>query len=80
MWTYRDSLDLELLESRIKEMGVMTEWKAFAALAVNYLGMPMDAMPLYSDKSKWKNKADRILNYIFDTGSFGHNRDTSYSE
>ena len=34
LWTYRDSLDYELLESRIRKAGLMSEWKAFAAFAV----------------------------------------------
>ena len=38
----------------MKEAGVVSEWKAFAAMAVEYLGMPMEAMPLYSDSGKWK--------------------------
>ena len=48
MWTYRAELDLRLLESRIKRMGVMSEWRAFAALAVEYLGMPVEAMPFFN--------------------------------
>lgn len=79
LWTFKDSLNLGLLESRIQKMGIMTEWKAFAALAIKYLGMPVEAMPLYSDDKKWEKKADKILTFIFKTGNFGHNRDTSYA-
>lgn len=78
LWTYRDSLDLKLLEQRIRKMGVMTEWKAFAALAVDYLGMPLEAMPFYSDDKKWKRKAVRVMEFVLETGNFGHNRDYSY--
>ena len=46
LWIYKDSLNHELLETRIRKMGLMTEWKAFAVLAVEYLGMPVEAMPL----------------------------------
>ena len=63
IWTYKDSLDLRLLESRIRKMGVMSEWKAFAALAVDYLGMPFEAMPFYSDDKKWKRKAVRVMEF-----------------
>ena len=80
LWTYRSSLDLKLLESRIKEMGVMTEWKAFASLAVDYLGMPVEAMPFYSSDKKWKKKAEKIVAFVLETGNFGHNRDYSYFE
>lgn len=40
LYTYRYSLNYMLLESRIKSMGVMTEWRAFYNLACRYLGMP----------------------------------------
>ena len=78
MWTYRDSLNHGLLESRIKKAGVMTEWKTFAALAVDYLGMPIEAMPMYSADKKWSRKADKVMGFILETGNFGHNRDYSY--
>lgn len=78
LWTYKDSLNHKLLESRIKTMGVMTEWKAFAALAVDYLGMPVEAMPFYSDDKKWKRKAVRVMEFVLETGNFGYNRDYSY--
>lgn len=78
LWTYKDSLNRKLLESRIKSMGVMTEWKAFAALAVDYLGMPVEAMPFYSDDKKWKCKAVRVMEFVLETGNFGHNRNYIY--
>ena len=80
LWTYKDSLNHKLLESRIKSMGVMTEWKAFAALAVDFLGMPVEAMPFYSDDKKWKRKAVRVMEFVLETGNFGHNRDYSYQK
>jgi hypothetical protein len=52
MWTYKDTLNHELLEKRIKRAGLMSEWKAFAALAIEYLGMPVEAMPLYDVTGK----------------------------
>jgi len=78
LWKFKDKLDYELLESRIRKAGVMTEWKAFAALAVDYIGMPVDAMPFYSDDKKWKRKAVRVMEFVLETGNFGHNRDYSY--
>lgn len=78
LWTYRNTIDIVLLEDRVRKMGVRSEWKSFASLAVNYLGMPIDSMPLYSPSKKWKGKASRILNIIFNTGNFGHNRDNTY--
>lgn len=78
LYTYRDSLNYGLLESRIHKAGIMTEWKAFAALTVKYLGMPVEAMPFYSSDQKWLRKAKKILGFVFETGNFGHNRDYSY--
>lgn len=74
LWTYKDSLNRGLLESRIRKMGLMTEWKAFAALAVDRLGMPVEAMPMYSSDRKWSKKAEKIIEFVLETGNFGHNR------
>ncbi len=78
LWTYRDTLNYGLLKSRISTMGLISEWKAFAAFAVDYLGMPVDAIPLYSSEKKWKRKAKRICSFIMEVGNMGHNRDMSY--
>ena len=80
LWCYRSELDVRVLESRIKQMGLMTEWKAFGAFAVEYLGMPVEAMPFYSIDAKWKRKADRICSFILEVGNFGNKRDMSYFE
>ena len=80
LWSYRDSIDMQLLEERLKEMGVLTEWRAFAALAVVYLGMPPEAMPFYSSSSLWHRKANRIITLILETGNFGKNRDLNYQK
>lgn len=77
LWTYKGLLDLELLGSRLRKMKLMTEWKAFAALAVLYLGMPIDAMPFYK-KGKYEKKALLVLNRIMKCGNMGHNNDLSY--
>lgn len=52
MWTYREKLDLRELERRLRHMSAMSEWRAFAAFAVEYLGMPVEAMPMYSLSKK----------------------------
>lgn len=78
LYTYRESINLDLLEQRIKRAGLMTEWKAFGALAVEYLGMPVDAMPFYSDSVKWKKKAKLIMAFVMMSGNFGHNRESGY--
>lgn len=81
LWTYRDSLNHGLLEKRLRKAGLMSEWKAFAAFVVDYLGMPVGAMPLYDSSEKWHKKAKRIGVFIMEMGNFGHNnaRTTSNS-
>ena len=89
LYTYKDSLNHTLLEKKIKRAGLITEWKTFAAFAVEYLGMPEEAMPYLDVRSKMddcrceidkhlKRKADRILEFVMMSGNFGHKRDSSY--
>lgn len=78
LWTYKESLNHELLEKWIKKIGLMSEWKAFGAFAVEYLGMSKEAMPFYD--VRWKKKANRIGEVILNTGNFGHNQDNSYRQ
>ena len=76
LWMYRDSLNHGLLETRIRKAGLMSEWKAFAALAVKYLGMPVKAMPSYSSDKKWKKKAKKIVAFILKGGEWRKVKDT----
>jgi hypothetical protein len=59
-------------------MGLMSEWKAFAAFAVGFLGMPQEAMPYYDHSAKWKRKASQIMTFVMEVGNLGHKRDLSY--
>ena len=78
LWTYRNSLDWKLLEVRLKKMGLMTEWRAFATLAVEKLSMPYEAMPFYSNNERYRRKAEGICNLVLETGNLGQNKDSSY--
>lgn len=78
LWSYGQSLNYGLLESRLRTMGLMTEWKAFAAFAVEYLGMPVEVMPLFDDDKKWARKAKKILEFVMRVGNMGHNRNNSF--
>jgi hypothetical protein len=42
------------------------------------LGMPKEAMPLYDASNKWQRKAQKVMDFILETGNFGHNRDMSF--
>ena len=55
----------------------MTEWNAFAALAVEYLGMPAEVMPFYSTDGRWKHKAKKIMQFTLDSDDI-ERRDKSY--
>lgn len=81
LWTYREELDVNVVESRIHQMGLMSEWKAFGAYAVNYLGMPIEAMPILSRSeidTRMEKKVERINKFILSVGNMGKNRDMSY--
>ena len=73
LWTYREELNVTLLEKRLREMRLMSEWKTFAAFAVDYLGMSAEVMPLYSADKKWKRKGDQMCKFVMKVGNFGHN-------
>ena len=77
LWTYRNAIDRRTLELRLRKAGLNSEWKAFAAFAVKYLGMPVDAMPLFNENDSHndnlKKKADRICQFVLEVGNFGHN-------
>lgn len=90
LYTYKDSLDYGLLESRIRKAGLMSEWNAFGAMAIEYLGLPIEAMPLLNlnvtqklqiaqkNRLNLNKKAERIMKFILEVGNFGHNRDMSF--
>lgn len=74
LWTYHSDIDVNQLNKRLSKMGLRSEWRAFAAFAVEWLGMPKDAMPLYSPSKKWTRKAQRINRFVLKVGNFGHNQ------
>ena len=64
LWTYRDTIDASRLERWVRRAGLMGEWRAFAAMAVDNLGMPKDAMPFYD--RRYRIKGGRVLDIILD--------------
>ena len=76
LWTYKEPLNCELLNSRIRKMGLMSEWRVFAAIAVEKFGMSAEAMPFY--KKGYTRRADLTIKRIIKSGNFGHNNDLSY--
>ena len=55
-------------------MGLLSEWRVFAALAVDYLDMPVEALPLYVDSACYHRRAARVMRLVLDSGNFGRNR------
>lgn len=78
LFCFREKLDLRLLESRVRRMGMMTEWKVFGSFAVDYLGMPKEAMPFYEESDVLSSKAKKLSALILETGSLRANDDESY--
>lgn len=64
LWVYRNEIDSALLKKRLRKAGLIGEWKAFAALAVDALGMPVVAMPLYDAGMVWHKKGEFLLKFI----------------
>ena len=77
LWSFAGEIDVCLLERRLLAAGLMSEWRAFAALAVDWLGMPADAMPLYCGDLRWSRKGSRILADVLRKGNFGRNEKSS---
>lgn len=79
LWTCKSQIDVDLLYNRLRDAGILSEWKAFASLSVLILGMQGEKMPLYNSNKQDERKVMRILDLIFETGNFGHSRDSIYS-
>lgn len=74
LWTYNDKLNLSLLEKRLHRAGLVKEWKTFASLAVDYFGMPVEAMPFYD--SKYKKNGNQLIKHILKSETYNAVRDT----
>lgn len=82
MWTYRDKMDVKKIEERIKRAELVTEWKAFYALASKYLGMPdlVQGSGLMVHDSGFDKKADKIMEFVLKAGNMGHNRGSGFRD
>ena len=88
LYTFAGQLDVALLSQRLRAAGLLPLWRAFGAMAVSYLGMPAEAMPLVgSDGCSGSvgsssgffagRRPERILAYILEVGNFGWNRSSA---
>ena len=80
MWMYRNEIDVKKIEYRIKRMGLMSEWKAFYALASKYMGMPDIDSGFMCHDSRFDKKADKIMEFILKSGNMGHNRGSGFRD
>lgn len=76
LWRFKGKINEELLKKRLTRMGLMKEWKVFAVLAVHYLDMPINSMPLYESNKCWVQKASIILEHIINGPQKGVLNDT----
>jgi len=76
LFCYRDQLNLQLLEQRLNAAGLMSEWKAFASLAIAWLGLPEEVMLFYDER--YRRNGERVMKLVLEAGNFGHNKDLSY--
>lgn len=74
LWTFRGKIDAALLEKRLKSAKLVGEWKGFASLAVEYLGMPVEAMPLYDER--YNGKGSKLVEFILQGYSGNKVKDT----
>lgn len=78
LWKYCAEIDAGLLEKRLLTAGLISEWKAFAAFAVEYLEMPVETIPLYCDDRRWSRKGAMILADVLKVGNFGYKQRRDY--
>ncbi len=84
------SLVMQKLDNNHKAIGVLVKaglWeKDFSLLSygkINYneiYRIAEEQSPFYSQSDRWSHKANKILLFILETGSFGHDKDYSYYE
>lgn len=67
-----DSLDREYIITALKSLGLTNAWRIFGAMAVCYLGMPAEEMPLYD--RRLRRRGGKLLHVMLDMGNFGSSR------
>lgn len=55
---------IQQLCEELKFYHLIEPWQAFGRVAVNYLGLPANEMPLYNDDKRTEHKAELLLNYM----------------
>ena len=63
-------IDIARLKDNIHRFGLTRGWRLFAYIAVRYLGVEEDKMPLYDPR--YTKKYDKVMEYIVSSGNFGY--------
>lgn len=68
LYLYHCSVDVRLLEERLNRTNLIQEWKSFAHVVIEYLGMPAEAIPLFSYDNRQQSREEHIISFILDGG------------
>ncbi len=71
---HSDEIDTPRLMENIDRFGLTRGWKLLAYIAVNYLGVAADKMPLYD--ATYARKSETVLEEIIMSGNFGYHSAT----
>ena len=64
-------VDVEVLGRKLKEFHMETVWQEFGRLVVNFLGLPVEELPLAPKDIAPTRKTYLLLKHIFISGNFG---------
>ena len=64
-------VEVQLLSKKLKELRMERIWAEFGRLAVNYLGLPADELPLTPANLAPTRRTHKLLQHIFISGNFG---------
>ena len=64
-------VEVQLLSRKLKELRMESIWAEFGRLAVNYLGLPADELPLAPANLAPTRRTHKLLQHIFISGNFG---------
>ncbi len=64
------------LKENIRRYGLTRGWKLFAYIAVKYLGVEENKIPMYDPRNA--KKYDKVMEYIVSSGNFGYHSEAWY--
>lgn len=73
--TFSNDIDRIELSRDLKVLGLLRSWQLFGYIAVEYLGLPKEEMPLYAEQND--KKTEKVIAHILTEGNFGKYSRTS---